>query len=159
MPDLAALVGESRRAGVAVRAHYRLVEPHTLWPEAGRGAYRIVQEALTNARKHAPGQPVTVTVDGSAARGLRIEIRNPMPVPGVGETSGRAGPTGGTGLVGLIERAALAGGALRHERTTDGEFCVTAWLPWAPGDGSRPSRVRRCEAPVSGLARTGVSGG
>ncbi|ONH25745.1 sensor histidine kinase [Pseudofrankia asymbiotica] len=132
LADLASLVGESRRAGTAVRAYYRVVEPHTIWPVAARGAYRIVQEALTNVRKHAPGWPVTLMVDGSVAEGLRIEVRNQTGPSGDPEMAGRSEPTGGTGLVGLAERAALAGGALRYEVTADGEFRLCAWLSWTP---------------------------
>ncbi len=93
----------------------------------GRSAYRIVQEGLTNARKHAPG--AAGELDRRRARageGLTIEVRNGWPV-------GRAGtpiPGAGSGLVGLTERANLAGGRLEHGRTPDGDFRLHAWLPW-----------------------------
>jgi signal transduction histidine kinase len=81
----------------------------------------VVQEALTNARRHAPGRPVSVSL--SAAGGeLNIEVRNPLPsVPAT------APP--GTGLIGLTERASLAGGQLTVERA-DGEFRLRVCLPW-----------------------------
>lgn len=86
-------------------------------------AYRIVQEGLTNARKHAPGMPVTVTVDGAAGRGLAVRVRQPLAV-------GDAGiPGSGVGLTGLAERATLAGGVLEHG-PKDGEFVLCAHLPW-----------------------------
>src|SRR5262249_59493033 len=91
----------------------------------GRGGYRIVQEGLTNARKHAPGQPVTATVRGAAGEGLTVELHNPVPVDG----APTAIPGGGTGLIGLAERAAIAGGHLEHGPTADG-FRLCAWLPW-----------------------------
>src|SRR5919106_98475 len=72
--DIPDLVAESRRAGMDVDLRNDVVgaPPDTV----GRTAYRVVQEALTNARKHAPGAAVTVTVAGSAGRGLTVEVDN-----------------------------------------------------------------------------------
>ncbi|MFG1994793.1 histidine kinase [Actinoplanes sp. NPDC048988] len=122
---LPALADESRSAGVKVRLDVR-IEPATVPDGTGRTAYRIVQEGLTNARKHAPGTTVEVAVDGAAGDGLTINIRNPWPLlnPSV------AIPGTGTGLIGLTERATLAGGRLKHGRTPDNQFALTAWLPW-----------------------------
>ncbi|PSL00770.1 signal transduction histidine kinase [Murinocardiopsis flavida] len=121
--------------------------PEIAVPEAiGRTAYRIVQEGLTNARKHAPGGAVAVTVAGSPGDGLRLELRNPTapartasartgPAPGDGQAHGRGRDPGqdqGQGLIGLAERAALAGGRIEHEVTGSGDFVLTAWLPWPP---------------------------
>lgn len=90
----------------------------------GRHGYRIIQEGLTNARKHAPGAPVTVTVSGAPGVGLTVEVRNPMTVvPGINLG-------GGVGLVGVAERVELAKGRLEHGATADGEFVLRAWLPW-----------------------------
>jgi signal transduction histidine kinase len=89
---------------------------------SGRTAYRIVQEALTNARKHAEDAPVQVTVEGRAEDGLRVTVAN-----GPGRDSG---PGSGHGLIGLDERAALAGGRLEYGATADGGWRVHAWLPW-----------------------------
>jgi signal transduction histidine kinase len=86
-----------------------------------------VQEGLTNARKHASGSAVRVDVAGTAGAGLTLEVRNRWPLPG---GSAVVLPGTGTGLVGLTERAALAGGKLTHGRTPQGEFVLTAWLPW-----------------------------
>jgi signal transduction histidine kinase len=123
--ELPALADESRAAGVKVRLDVR-IEPAQVPDGTGRAAYRIVQEGLTNARKHAPGTVVRVAVDGSAGSGLTIDIRNPWPLSGVAV----AIPGTGTGLVGLAERATLAGGRLTHGRTESDEFVLTAWLPW-----------------------------
>jgi signal transduction histidine kinase len=98
-------------------------------PIVGRTAYRIVQEALTNARKHAPGTTVTVRVTRSPAHRLTVEVHNPLP-PGAALTMVR-NKGGGQGLIGLAERARLAGGELTAG-PTDGEFRVCAWLPWPP---------------------------
>jgi signal transduction histidine kinase len=118
--DLPELVEESRAAGTPVDLRGTLAEV----PAAtGRTAYRVVQEALTNARKHAPGQSVRVELDGAPGARLKIDIRN-------GLTGGVAViPGSGTGLVGLTERVRLAGGELDH-LVTSGEFRLRAWLPW-----------------------------
>ncbi|MET7936505.1 histidine kinase [Streptomyces sp. NPDC005322] len=114
-------------------------EARTGRPEAvERAAFRIVQEALTNVRKHAPGARVTVRVsdaqpDGTEeaeeARGLRVEVRNGPPdasavAPGL--------PGGGHGLIGLRERAQLLGGTLEAGPTDEGGFVVRADFPRSP---------------------------
>jgi signal transduction histidine kinase len=96
----------------------------SLSPAVSRSAFRIVQEALTNARKHAAGGPVRLSLAGSPGGRLDIEVRN-----AVGSGAAWAPPGAGAGLVGLTERAALAGGALEHGMRDD-EFVVRAWLPW-----------------------------
>ena len=126
LADLEALIGESRAAGMHVRYEPRLADGAAVPAAVGRNAYRIVQEGLTNARKHAHGAAVEVTVDGAEGDGLVIEVRNRLPV-GVGAA---AIPGTGTGIVGLTERAALAGGRLEHGRTAAGDFRLWAWLPW-----------------------------
>ncbi|TJZ52951.1 two-component sensor histidine kinase [Streptomyces piniterrae] len=119
-----------------------------------RAAFRTVQEALTNVRKHAPGARVRVRVNpvdtvrtdggdeaeeadgadsaggGRAGEGLRVEIRNGPPdatatVPAL--------PGGGHGLVGLRERAQSLGGTLEARHTSDGGFVVRAEFPYGAG--------------------------
>ncbi|PZT70739.1 sensor histidine kinase [Streptomyces sp. SW4] len=122
---LDALVAESREAGMKAALDGRVTDPAAVPASVGRTAYRIAQEALTNARKHAPGTEVTVSVTGAAGEGLTVTVRNAPPqghVPHV--------PGSGQGLIGLTERAALAGGTLAHGPTPDGGFEVRAWLPW-----------------------------
>jgi signal transduction histidine kinase len=122
--DLPELVDQSRRAGMRVRLDCQVAEPAAAPAVVGRSAYRIVQEGLTNARKHANSAEVSVTVHAIAGDGLTVEIRNPCPV-------GTASiPGGGAGLIGLTERANLAGGRLEHGHTPTGEFRLWAWLPW-----------------------------
>jgi signal transduction histidine kinase len=130
--DLPRLIGESRDAGARVQMDDRVADPAALPGAAGRTAYRVVQEALTNARKHAPGEPVQVVLDGRPGGQLLIDIRNPLVN---GQVTGPAGPAGpaiggsGTGLIGLTERVRLAGGELGHQ-AADGEFRLSARLPW-----------------------------
>jgi signal transduction histidine kinase len=123
--DLPALVDESRAAGMRVSYDWRVAQDV---PEGmGRNAYRIVQEALTNARKHAHGAAVDVSVAGGPEEGLEIEVRNRLPV---GAVAAAEIPGTGAGIVGLAERASLAGGRLEHGRTDAGEYRLWAWLPW-----------------------------
>jgi len=123
--DLPALIDESRAAGMRVAYDWRVSDDV---PEAlGRNTYRIVQEGLTNARKHAHGAAVDVTIDGAPGDGLTIEIRNRLPV-GAGIAAEIPGT--GTGIVGLAERASLAGGRLEHGRTEAGDYRLWTWLPW-----------------------------
>ncbi|MBD2900305.1 hypothetical protein amrb99_93090 [Actinomadura sp. RB99] len=125
LTDLPALVAESRDAGGSVQLRDEVVEPAALPAAAGRTAYRVVQEGLTNARKHAAGRPVRVAVEGRPGTRLVIDIRNPLPPDGTAPLA----PGTGTGLVGLTERVQLAGGRLDHE-VAAGEFRLRAWLPW-----------------------------
>jgi signal transduction histidine kinase len=124
LADLAALVEESRAAGMRITAQIELGDAAP--PAAvGRTAYRIVQEGLTNARKHAPGAAVTLTV--RAADGdLEVEVRSLAPVA---VASGSPLPGAGTGLIGLAERITLAGGELEHGVDPDGAFVLRAHLP------------------------------
>jgi signal transduction histidine kinase len=124
LTDLPALIDESRRAGMAVTWENRLHDVAVVPANIGRSAYRTVQESLTNARKHAPGATVRVMVGGAAGAGLTVEVRNPL-VKAAPEI-----PGAGAGLIGLTERAMLAGGRLEHGRTGQGDFRVHAWLPW-----------------------------
>jgi len=125
LADLPALIDESRQAGMPVT--WTLGDLAAVPDATGRNAYRIVQEALTNARKHARGAAVDVTVAGDPDSGVTIEIRNPL---AVGAAAGPEIPGAGTGIVGLAERASLAGGRLEHGRTEDGDYRLWAWLPW-----------------------------
>ncbi|MGX1613994.1 sensor histidine kinase [Micromonospora chalcea] len=127
LADVPALVAESRDAGVRVGVIDEVAEAEAVPAAIGRSAYRIVQEGLTNARKHAPGAVVTVRLAGGPGDGLVVEISNPWPVG----SPATAIPGTGTGLVGIAERVTLAGGRLEHGRDTDGTFRLTAWLPWA----------------------------
>ncbi|WP_043270495.1 histidine kinase [Streptomyces sp. CT34] len=100
-----------------------------------RAAYRTVQEALTNVRKHAPGARVRVRIDAvepaeGAAAGLLVEIRNGPPDA---SATAPALPGGGHGLVGLRERAQSLGGTLEARPTSDGGFVVRAEFPYGRG--------------------------
>ena len=123
LAELPALLADAREAGSEVHLDTTgLVgepQPQTL----SRTSFRIVQEALTNARKHAPGEPVRVRLSGEPGARLEIEVRNPV-------RAAPDGQRGGVGLAGLEERAELAGGELDHGIGPDGAFVVEARLPW-----------------------------
>ncbi|MEV7557241.1 histidine kinase [Streptomyces sp. NPDC089795] len=130
LADLPRLVAEARAGGGPIEL---AGPPEGAAPPAlvGRTAYRIVQEALTNVRKHAPGAAAHVRVTGAPGDGLTVEIRNtrpPGPDPARGTVPG-AVEGGGQGLIGLAERTRLAGGTLTALPADDG-FRVRAWLPW-----------------------------
>jgi signal transduction histidine kinase len=127
LADLPALIEESRAAGMQVRFGGRVEDVAAVPATTGRSAYRIVQEGLTNARKHAQGAAVEVVIEGGPGIGLTIEIRNRLPV-GVGAEPRIPGT--GTGIVGLAERASLAGGRLEHGFTPAGDYRLWVWLPW-----------------------------
>jgi len=123
--DLPRLVEDERGAGVHVEYHDLIDPDGARVPDVvGRTLYRIVQEGITNARKHAPGALLTIRVSGSPEDGIDILLRNPI---GFGTTRT---PGAGLGLVGLSERAELRGGRLEHRR--DGStFVLHGWIPWA----------------------------
>lgn len=133
LSGIPALVAEVTSSGQEVR----LRADEDLWPRSvslpastGRHAYRVVQEALTNARRHAPGRTVTVRIGGRAGDGLTIEVSNPTGAVKTGTLA-----SGGRGLTGMAERVELAGGRFSAgvEVST---FVVRAWLPW-PGNGRK----------------------
>ncbi|HEX8104311.1 MAG TPA: histidine kinase [Solirubrobacteraceae bacterium] len=126
LADIPALVAESRAAGMRITARIDLGDAAaTTTAAAGRTAYRIVQEALTNARKHAPGAAVTLSVEAPDGD-LRVEVRSLAPVA---VAAGAPLPGAQTGLIGLAERVTLAGGELESGVDPEGAFVLRARLP------------------------------
>ena len=124
--DLDSLLDDERAAGAHVTLRSDLADLDALPESIGRSAFRIVQEGLTNARKHAPHAMVTVELTGHPGNGLDLSVRNPVRVGG--ELNGKDGT--GFGLVGLAERAAASHGRFEHGLTPNGDFVLRAWLPW-----------------------------
>jgi signal transduction histidine kinase len=122
LADLPTLIEESRAAGMRIEAELELPAAAG---NVGRTAYRVVQEGLTNARKHAPGVMVRVKVTATEDT-LRIEVHNHAPVA---SPPAAVLPGSGSGLIGLGERVQLTHGDLRHEWTPAGEFVLLASLP------------------------------
>jgi signal transduction histidine kinase len=128
LDHLAELVEQHRAVGG--KAELRVTGERVSLPAAWElSAYRITQEALTNARKHAPGARTVVEIDYGADRLLTLRIHDDGPGP---EGSG---PGFGAchGLTGMRERAALVGGRLSAGAGPDGGFLVEAELPWGTG--------------------------
>ncbi|MEV6608861.1 histidine kinase [Kutzneria sp. NPDC051319] len=125
LPDLAELVTESQGVGMTVEL---IVDGNPLLtaPVVGRTAYRVVQEALTNVRKHAPGAKTRVHVRYGADR-VRLTVRNGPPVGSVDHDLGESGS--GTGLLGLKQRVELVSGRFTAASRPDGGFEVDAILP------------------------------
>jgi signal transduction histidine kinase len=124
LPDL---VEEAAAAGQAVDLRIE-GDLATLSPVVGTTIYRVVQEALTNARKHAPSAPSRIGIT-SKVDGICVDVVNGRGREG--RTVTGAGP--GHGLIGMRERVELCGGTFLAARTDEGGFRVRAELP-----GSRP---------------------
>ncbi|MBT8226901.1 MAG: hypothetical protein HKP61_03285 [Dactylosporangium sp.] len=112
--------------------------PRALAPSGDPAAYRIVQEALTNATKHAPGAPVDVTLHW-LPRHLDLRITN-GPAPGL--PPGHHGPGTGNGLIGMRERTLACGGTLTAGAAPDGGFVVHATIPIRDDPDSAAGPVR-----------------
>lgn len=135
------LVRSTRAAGARVNAVV-LVDSSTAPTDVlDHAAYRIVQECLTNAVKHAPGQAVDLYVSAEAGSGVQIRASNPLPgaraggaaAPGgaaLAGAPGGPGMPGGAGLDGIRERAKVLGGTSRIG-PDQGVFAVDVFLPWS----------------------------
>ncbi len=125
LSGLDALLADARSAGQQVAVELD-GDPAEVPTGVSRHAYRIIQEGLTNARKHAPGAPVNLSLRNTGDR-LRVVVRNRLADLAPPDRSGS-----GLGLVGIAERIDLVGGDLSHG-IEGGEFILDATLPHAPG--------------------------
>ncbi|GAA1147941.1 sensor histidine kinase [Ornithinicoccus hortensis] len=130
LTHLGDLIEDLREGGTPIQLNVRVQVTEV--PETiSRHAYRIVQEGLTNARKHAPGMPVSVALAGGPVDGLEVTVVNQPAAYGVSAPEEAAQSSGsGLGLLGLAERAVLSGGRLSYGNDRAGRFTVRAWLPW-----------------------------
>lgn len=120
------VVQDSFGAGQTVNSSIYISDAERADPTLSRAVYRTVQEVLTNARKHAPGVPVVLSVQGSPASGIVIDARNRY-VRGAGASA----PGSSRGLQGITERAELLGGTVKYGLDEGGTvFRVTVALPW-----------------------------
>src|SRR5215472_9682014 len=127
-PDFAALIAESTAVGtpaeLSVDGDLALASP-----VVARTVYRVVREALTNVRKHAPGARVLVRVSYDPSQ-VRLEVRNGPPADPAGPAQAGLARTGsGLGITGLRQRIELVHGTLRAAPVPDGGFSVEATLP------------------------------
>ena len=118
------LVGRASATGLTVTCRFE-GDCDQLDDVASETAYRVVQEALTNAFKHAPGAPVDITIHGDGA-GVTVDIVNAAPRE---SPAGLARSGGGYGLAGMRERVDACGGSLTSGPTTAGGWQVSAALP------------------------------
>jgi signal transduction histidine kinase len=141
--DVRALVDDSVTAGMPLIATVFVDDGEALDPHIAQAAYRIVQELLTNARKHAATVPVRLSVTGGPAEGhLVIATANHLP-PATGQPPTDAGADGaraarrGVGLSGVRERVEHYGGDMTAGVDPDGVFRVSIRLPWHQPDRDR----------------------
>jgi signal transduction histidine kinase len=123
MLDVSDLVADARSAGVSVDL-ITLGAPRATSSVVGRAARRVVQEALTNVRRHAPGAVVGVRLQHMGDE-VRIAVRNSA----AGRAAEVAPGPGGSGLLGLRKRVELMAGTLRTGPLPDGGYELLAVLP------------------------------
>jgi signal transduction histidine kinase len=133
--QLTGLLDSARNAGVPVDLSVSGV-PRPLPQGMDLSAYRILQEALSNAMRHAPGSTVRVEV-AYFPSSVVIKVRNDLSLAGNGNGSGSV-VVAGHGIIGMRERAAMLGGQLDAAPTDDGGFLVTAVLPDAKEPAEEP---------------------
>jgi signal transduction histidine kinase len=129
--DVVELVDETGRSGTPVDLRDVLgvtTGGRAVPATVGRTLYRLVQEGLTNARKHAPGAPVLVRITGEPGDHLTVEIVNDPPATSPVAVAPAVGS--GEGLRGLTERATLIGGRLEHGPTCSGGWRLSMRLRW-----------------------------
>ncbi|MFD5386064.1 sensor histidine kinase [Streptomyces sp. NPDC127074] len=164
LAELEALVGQSRAAGMAVELSVEGEERRYAAP-VEQTAYRVVQEALTNVHKHAPGASARVRVAHRSAE-IAVQVENGPSERGAAD----AGlPSGGNGLVGMRERVSTLGGGFVSGATEAGGFRVSAVIPDGTDDadhtdgGDEKDHMgrgdRREGRPVDGTAAEGRGGG
>jgi len=128
LQDLGSLVADSRNSGTVVELTVDVEQLEELPDSIGRTAYRVIQEGLTNVRKHARQSPAETSLMGGPGGGLTITVSNDLPA--AEGSPGEPIPGTGTGLTGLAERVGLSGGRLDYGPRADGSFRLDVWLPW-----------------------------
>jgi signal transduction histidine kinase len=134
LAEVPALISNAKQAGMSVDLEAR--EVPSVLPAVGRAVFRIIQESLTNAAKHAPGTQVKVTIE-QAAETLRITVTS-GPTP----RGWTATDSGGQGLASMAERASIVGGHLKVDHKPTGMFTVRAHLPLESHEKSKVDRTQ-----------------
>ncbi|MFE5341076.1 sensor histidine kinase [Isoptericola sp. NPDC056578] len=129
LDDLGPLLDQLRADGAHLVAAVEVRGAAGATTALARATLRIVQEAVTNAAKHAPGAPVDVAVQGGPDAGVDIRVVNATPTGGPSSTA----PGTGNGMLGMRERAAALGGTFDAGHR-DGRFEVRVHLPWLGRD-------------------------
>ena len=126
LEKLPEVLRDSSGTGQPVNSSIFIADAGRADPVLSRAVYRIVQEMLTNARRHAPGEQVTLTVEGGPAKGIVIDCRNRYAGP-----NSASEPGSSRGLAGITERAELLGGEMLYGLDDDDRtFRVHVELPW-----------------------------
>jgi signal transduction histidine kinase len=125
--DIPKLIERFRDAGVRVDLEHDQALEAELSTTAGRTIYRVVQEGLTNASKHAPGARVSISIERSGATAASVTVVNPLAVNGRLAAVTLSSP--GVGLVGLAERVELAGGKVNYAIEDETRFRLDAEVP------------------------------
>lgn len=134
LAELPRLVEQARAAGADISATMFVADQDEAPAALTRAVYRIVQESLTNALKHAPGAHVEIDLRAGRGAGIDVVVRNRF----AAASGAPAVPGGGAGLRGMAERARALGGTF-EAGGADGWFVVRAHLPWvrtAPAPGA-----------------------
>lgn len=135
LSGLRELVAVAERGGQPVTLRLADAAAEAVPPGVAASVYRIVQESLTNARKHAGAAPVSVDVALDGRDWLEVIVGNAPPLAGAHPATV---PGAGRGISGMTERARLLGGELRAAPTDDGGFAVFARLPLSGERGRTP---------------------
>jgi signal transduction histidine kinase len=136
LADLGSLLAASREAGIAAGLEIT-GGPRPLPPGVELSVYRIVQEALANTGRHAPGAAISVTLHYQAGQ-LRVDVVNTAPPAVKHPAWPLPWPPGGRGVRGMRERAELYGGQLTAGPRPGGGFAVTAVIPYPPQPAALP---------------------
>ncbi|MHA7987804.1 sensor histidine kinase [Rathayibacter sp. CAU 1779] len=129
LAEVSDLIDTAIEDGMDVRARVMVNDAATCSPRVAHAAFRAVQEAISNARRHAPGAALSVQVRGTPETGLTVHTSNPLSDVAPSSRGGRHG------LQGMRERVELVGGTFEAGETADGAFGIKVWMPW---DGIRP---------------------
>ncbi|MFV2144055.1 sensor histidine kinase [Isoptericola sp. G70] len=127
LADLADLLDSARDRGVDLVATVFITDGDAAPATLTRTVYRVVQESLTNATKHAPGTRVAVSVRARPGDGIDITVRNAPPSVSAPDTV----PGSGSGILGMRERCEALDGSFDAGWQDDGTFLVRSHLPWA----------------------------
>lgn len=123
--DLTVLLSDLKDRGARIVSNVAIADGDTAHSTVTRTCYRIVQESVTNALKHAPQMPIDITLRGAPETGVTLVVQNPLP-DGAGAS---LAPRPRSGIAGMADRAALTGGTLTAG-PVGGRFVVDARIPW-----------------------------
>ncbi len=130
--SLDALISEARSAGMQMNTWIDIRQLNALDGAIGKIAYRAVQEGLTNARRHAPNESVSVQIDANPNQGVHVHISNPTSTRATQQplTQSDGGERTGAGLPGITARVERAGGTCRYGFDSRNAFHLDVQLPW-----------------------------